>query len=55
VLLIGVLNFTVSFALALWVAVRARGLAGRSWRDLVRATWRAFYLRPGRFVLPPRG
>jgi site-specific recombinase len=55
VLLIGVLNFTVSFALALWVAVRARGLAGRSWRDLVRATWRAFYLRPARFILPPRG
>ena len=54
VLLIGVLNFTVSFALALWVAVRARGLTGRSWRGLVRATWRAFYLRPARFVLPPR-
>jgi site-specific recombinase len=53
VLLIGVLNFTVSFALALWVAVRARGLAGRSWRDLVRAAWHAFYLRPARFILPP--
>jgi len=54
VLLIGMLNFTVSFVLALWVAVRARGLGGRSWRDLLRATWRAFYLRPARFVLPPR-
>lgn len=55
VLLIGLLNFTVSFALALWVAVRARGLGGRRWRDLLRAVWRAFYLRPARFVLPGRG
>ena len=52
VLLIGLLNFTVSFALALWVAVRARGLGGRRWRDLLRAVWWAFYLRPACFVLP---
>lgn len=54
VLVIGLLNFAVSFALALWVAVRARGLGGRQWRHLVRGAWRAFYLRPARFVMPAR-
>jgi len=51
--LIGVLNFAVSFALALWTALRARGLSGRASRHLWWNILRAFNRQPGRFLLPP--
>ena len=54
VALIGVLNFTTSFALALGTALRARDLSVRAsrrlWPDLLKALNR----NPGRFLLPPR-
>jgi len=52
--LIGVLNFTVSFALALWTALRARGFSGRAHRHLWREILKAFNRNPGRFILPPK-
>ncbi|WP_243321113.1 site-specific recombinase [Geothrix sp. SG200] len=52
--LIGVMNFAVSFALALWTALRARDLSGRASRRLWWDILRAFNRNPGRFLLPPR-
>lgn len=51
---IGILNFAVSFALALWTALRARDLSGRASRRLWLEILRAFNRNPGRFLLPPR-
>lgn len=52
--LIGVMNFAVSFALALWTALRARDLSGRASRRLWWSILMAFNRNPGRFLLPPR-
>lgn len=53
--LIGVLNFTVSFALALWTAIRARDLDGRASRRLWWDILKAFNREPGRFLgAPPK-
>jgi len=54
VALIGTLNFTVSFAQALWTALRARDLSGRTSRSLWWAILKAFNRQPGRFLLPPK-
>jgi site-specific recombinase len=54
VLLIGFLNFAVSFALAFSVALRARDLAGGDRRLLWRQLWTAFSRRPTWFLVPPR-
>ncbi|MFN7957621.1 MAG: hypothetical protein U0P46_04750 [Holophagaceae bacterium] len=50
---IGALNFTVSFALALWTALRARGLSGRASRRLWWSILKAFNREPGRFLSAP--
>lgn len=54
VALIGVLNFTVSFALALWTALRARGFDGRNSRRLWWGILRALNREPGRFLCAPK-
>jgi len=54
VALIGTLNFVVSFALALWTALRARDLTGINSRRLWWGILRAFNRQPGRFLLPPK-
>ena len=46
-------NFGVSFVLALWVAMRARGVSNQGLR-LVRALWHRFYAHPLMFLWPPR-
>ena len=51
---IGVLNFAVSFTLALWTALRARDLSRRDSRLLWLEILKAFNRNPGRFLLPPR-
>jgi len=51
--LIGVLNFAVSFALALWTAIRARDLDGRASRRLLIEILKAFNRQPGRFLWRP--
>jgi site-specific recombinase len=53
--LIGVVNFAVSFALALATALRARDLSDRSRRRLWWGILKTFNRQPGRFLLaPPR-
>jgi site-specific recombinase len=52
VALIGFTNLAVSFALALWVALRARGAEFRRTGELLALLWREFRARPGRFFLP---
>ncbi len=53
VALIGLTNLAVSFALALWVALRARDTAFGRTRELMGVLWRRFISAPGRFFLPP--
>jgi len=54
VALMFVLNLGVSFALALWVAARARGLGAREMRAMLKAVLRRFVRRPLDFVVPRR-
>jgi site-specific recombinase len=46
----GILNFTVSFALGLWLAIRARRLDTRGRIALARALWREARQDPARFL-----
>ena len=52
---IGVLNFGVSFLLALRTAIDARDLDRRRRSGLRRMLWAAFRADPWRFVGPPAG
>jgi site-specific recombinase len=54
VILIGFLNFLVSFALAFYVAVRSRGIQLRDYPDLIGLVWRYFRKYPMDFFLPPK-
>ena len=51
--LIGLINLTMSFALALFVALRARGVSGTSQRNLFRSLWQHLCQQPREFLLPP--
>jgi site-specific recombinase len=46
----GLLNFSVSFALGLWLAVRARNLDTRGRRTLLRDLWNEFRRHPSAFL-----
>jgi site-specific recombinase len=52
--LVGVLNLGVSFALALWVAIRATGARALSRRRVYRAVVARLFASPRDFLLPPR-
>ena len=52
VALIGLTNLAVSFALALWMALKARGIVFTQTRELLRRLWWRFKLQPSSFVLP---
>ena len=54
VAVIGVVNLTVSFTLALWVAMRSRGAGFAGARALLPDLWRRFRASPGRFFIPGR-
>lgn len=47
--LIGMVNLVVSFSLALWVAMRARGADFKDAANLPPELWRQFRAQPGRF------
>jgi site-specific recombinase len=51
---IGFLNLTVSFGLAMWVAIRSTGAGAVSRRRLRRAVLARLLSRPRDFLLPPR-
>ena len=55
VALIGLLNFGVSFVLALAVALRAREVTRRERVGLAISVARSFVRRPLRFFFPPAG
>jgi site-specific recombinase len=48
----GVFNISVSFGLALWVAIRARRVQGPQRDTVLRAVWRRILSRPGTLFLP---
>ncbi|MBB5019409.1 site-specific recombinase [Chitinivorax tropicus] len=52
--LIGMTNLTVSFSLALWVALRSRRIRFDMARPLGRAVLKRLLTRPGEFFFPPR-
>jgi site-specific recombinase len=52
VTLIGLTSLAVSFALALWVALRARGAEFRRTGEFLALLWRELRARPGRFFFP---
>jgi site-specific recombinase len=51
--LIGLVNLTVSFALALWVALKARGVEFRQWRELLQRLWTRLRAAPLSFFVAP--
>lgn len=54
VAVIGLTNLAVSFALALWMALRARGIVFTQTRELLRRIWWRFKLQPSSFLMPRR-
>jgi site-specific recombinase len=52
-LMIGVVNLTVSFALALYVAMRSRRIRLGSIRDIAGAYWQEVRQQPRAVILPP--
>ncbi|MDR0672637.1 MAG: site-specific recombinase [Zoogloeaceae bacterium] len=50
---IGIVNLSVSFILALFVALRARGVTFSQGRQLMYGLARRFFTHPGEFFLPP--
>lgn len=54
ILLIGLTNLAVSFALALNVATKSRGIRFAHTRELLRILWRQSGRNPLYFLLPPR-
>jgi site-specific recombinase len=46
----GLLNFSVSFALGMWLALRARYVGTRGRRELIAALWTEFRRHPSRFL-----
>jgi site-specific recombinase len=49
---IGLTNLSVSFALALWVALAARGIEFRQMKPILKVLWRRVRTQPGTFFLP---
>ncbi|MDP1526322.1 MAG: preprotein translocase subunit TatB [Rhodocyclaceae bacterium] len=54
VLLIGLTNLAVSFSLAMWIGLKARGVDLRQRLRLIRAILWRFLTHPGDLFLPPR-
>jgi site-specific recombinase len=55
VLLIGLINFLVSFALAFFVALKSRGIKLRDYPELLGVIARYIKKHPKDFILPPKG
>ncbi|HWB65125.1 MAG TPA: hypothetical protein VG603_16525 [Chitinophagales bacterium] len=53
VLLIGVINFAVSFTLAIQVGARSRGLRFKDYPDMIKAVLNHFTKYPAHFFYPP--
>jgi site-specific recombinase len=55
IVLIGVINITVSFSLAILVAIRARGIRLMSTGSLIVYLIKQFFIRPLAFFIPTKG
>jgi site-specific recombinase len=53
-MLIGVMNLTVSFSLALYVAIKSRKVRFRQWRSLLKTLGSRLNQHPGEFIFPPK-
>ena len=53
-MIIGLMNFGVSFALALWIALRAKEVTGRERLKLGSMVARRFLRKPLQFFWPPK-
>ena len=51
--LIGFMNLSVSFSLALYVAMKSRKVSFRQWRQLMVLLGQRLWQRPRAFLLPP--
>jgi len=54
VLLIGLVNLAVSFVLALFVALRSRGVRISSTSKLLRSLWQEIRQQPSALIWPPK-
>ena len=54
IILVGTLNFAVSFSLAMFVALRAREVGALGHMRLARAVWRRFLKAPFDFIRAPK-
>lgn len=54
VIMIGIANLAVSFYLAMWVGIKARGVNFNKRKELRRALVRRLLQRPGEFFFPPQ-
>lgn len=52
--LIGLMNLTVSFSLALYVAMKSRKVRFSQWRLLLKSLAKRLNEHPGEFILPPK-
>ncbi|MEQ1765800.1 MAG: hypothetical protein ABL859_00085, partial [Methylotenera sp.] len=52
--LIGLVNLTVSFSLALYVAMKSRKVRFKQWRLLLRNLGSRLNNHPGEFIFPPK-
>lgn len=52
--LIGLMNLTVSFGLALYVAMKSRKVRFNQWRSLIKSLATRLNQHPGEFILPPK-
>jgi site-specific recombinase len=52
IMAVGVINVSVSFGLAMWVAIRARQVSASERRAIYSALWRRFNSRPFSFLWP---
>jgi len=51
---IGLVNLTVSFGLALYVAMKSRKVRFNQWRSLIKSLATRLNQHPGEFILPPK-
>lgn len=54
VLIIGLLNFLVSFSLAFYVALQSRGIKLKDYPQLIQYVWKYFKSHPRDFIFPPK-
>ncbi|MEK9826370.1 MAG: hypothetical protein VW395_08885, partial [Methylotenera sp.] len=52
--LIAITNLTVSFSLALYVAMKSRKVRFHHWRLFIKSLGSRINQHPGEFILPPR-